>query len=229
LNLGAKIAAGFLLGVIAAVAVLFIPAGTLKFWQAWAYIAVFFLPILTTYLFFLKHDPQMLARRLKSEEQVVEQKLLMRSARLLSIALFMLPGFDFRFGWSRGLLGTQPMWLTWFSLSMAMAGILAALWVMNMNRFAGATIGVEAGQRVISTGPYSIVRHPMYAAGMVLWLFTPLAMASPISLPAFALVIQRRKSPLRAASRLLRLLSAHPLPVDSLRLVKLRQPARELR
>ncbi len=189
MSLGSRVAAVFSLSLIAVVAILFIPAGTLRFWQAWAYIAIFFVPLLSCYLYFLKYDPAMLERRLAGKEQVSEQKRLMLWTRLVSFAILVFPGFDFRFGWSRGLLGPQPLWLTVLAQSLVLAGMLSVIWVMNVNRFAGATIAVETGQQVISSGPYRIVRHPMYAAGTVLWLFTPLALGSYISLPAFALVI----------------------------------------
>jgi protein-S-isoprenylcysteine O-methyltransferase Ste14 len=188
-NLGVRFAVAILFSAIAVAAILFLPAGTLHFWQAWAYFAVFILPIMITYLYFLKTDPRMLESRLKSDEQVSEQRLLMRSARLIAVSILLLPGFDYRFDWSRSRLGPQPLWLTWLSMLMVLAGLCAALWVMNVNRFAGATIGVEADQKVITSGPYRIVRHPMYAAGAVLWLFTPLALSSWISLPAFALIV----------------------------------------
>ncbi|MGA3371078.1 MAG: isoprenylcysteine carboxylmethyltransferase family protein [Terracidiphilus sp.] len=190
LSLGARAFGSFAVVTLVFIAVLFLPAGTFRFWQGWAYLAVLCGPVFCAYVYLWKHDPETLERRLKSEERVSEQKRLMRWARLLSVGIFLLPGFDYRFGWSRGLLGEQPLWLTWLSLALALAGILSALWVLKVNRFAGSTIGVEASQTVISTGPYRIVRHPMYAAGTILWLFTPLALSSWVSLPAFALVIR---------------------------------------
>jgi protein-S-isoprenylcysteine O-methyltransferase Ste14 len=204
MSLGVRAFGAFALVMLLFTAVLFLPAGTFRFWQGWAYLAILCGPVFCAYVYLWKHDPGTLERRLKSEEQVSEQKLLMRWTRLLSFGMFLLPGFDYRFGWSRSLLGEQPLWLTWISLAMALAGILSALWVLKVNRFAGSTIGVEASQVVISTGPYRIVRHPMYAAGTVLWIFTPLALSSWVSLPAFALVIRFCVLRIRSEEKILR-------------------------
>lgn len=189
LSLGLRFAITMLVSTVACGAVVFLPAGTLRFWQAWAYLGVFILPIFITYLYFLKRCPETLEGRLKTDEQVAEQRLLIRCSQAISFAVLVLPGFDHRFGWSRRFFGAQPLWLTLLSLLLALVGISAALWVMQVNRFAGATVGVESGQTVISNGPYRIVRHPMYAAATVLWLFTPLSMNSIVSLPAFTLII----------------------------------------
>lgn len=189
MSLASRMAFVFSLSVIATAAIFFLPAGTLRFWQAWVYIAILFAPLLCAYLFFLRHDPEMLRRRLTAKEQVSEQKQLMRWTRPLSMALLLFPGFDFRFDWSASLLGAQPLWLTVSSQLLVFAAMLSVIWVMNVNRFAGATVAVETGQQVISTGPYRFVRHPMYTAGAVMWLFTPLALGSGLLLPAFALVI----------------------------------------
>ncbi len=167
---------------------LFLPAGSWKFWQGWAQLAAYFIPIALIYLYFYKHDPQVVERRMQSKETVGEQRWLI----LLSIPFFagayLIPGFDFRWGWSNSLLSPVPLWLTLLALAMICASFMALFWVLKVNSFASRTIRVEAGQRVIATGPYRIVRHPMYLACVVLCLSTPLALGSWVAWPLFALL-----------------------------------------
>lgn len=101
----------------------------------------------------------------------------------------MLPGLDYRFGWSRTSLGPVPLWLMLLSQVLVLGCFLLVFWVMRVNSFASRTIQVEAGQKVISTGPYGFIRHPMYSALVGIYLATPLALGSCIALPAFALLI----------------------------------------
>ena len=107
----------------------------------------------------------------------------------LFLVAFLLPGFDFRFGWSRNLLGAAPMWLSLLSTVLVAAAFVFIFWVLKTNSYAGRTIEVVTGQGVISTGPYAWVRHPMYTGCVVLLLFTPLALGSWLALPVFALLV----------------------------------------
>jgi protein-S-isoprenylcysteine O-methyltransferase Ste14 len=189
LSLGARVALGFSLGSIGGAALLFVPAGTLKFWQGWVYLAILLVPSFSCYAYLLRHDRQLLERRMESKEPVSEQKLLMRWVKFLFVAAFALTGLDYRFGWSRGWLGGVPLWLTVLSQALALGGVLSAASVIAVNRFAARTVRVEPGQTVISTGPYRFVRHPLYAGSLVLWFFTPFALGSYISLPVFVLLM----------------------------------------
>jgi len=177
------------LGLLFLFAVLFLPAGTLKFWQGWAFMVVNLAATLCFCLYFYKDDPQLLERRMLRKEKVGAQKIIMLIVKLLSVPVYMLPGFDYRFGWSRSYTGPVPWWLTLLALLLVPACYLLFFWVLKANRFAAAIIQVESGQTVTDTGPYRLVRHPMYSGGVVLWLAAPLALGSFVALPAFALVI----------------------------------------
>ncbi len=170
-------------------ALIFVPAGSLKFWQGWAYLAIFFAPTIASTIYFYRHDPGLIERRMQTQEKEPAQKLIMGVVKPVFLVSMLLPGLDYRFGWSQraGLLrafGLTPqfqLWLTIVSQAMVLAGYLVILWVMKTNSF--------ADQQVISSGPYAIVRHPMYLGGVVLLLFTPLALRSYWALPGFLLII----------------------------------------
>jgi protein-S-isoprenylcysteine O-methyltransferase Ste14 len=163
---------------------LFLPAGSFRFWQAWAYLAIVFLPGLLFFAYFYKRDPQLLERRTQLKETLPEQRRIVAAVYVTWLLVFLLPGFDHRFGWSR-----MPLWLVILSEVLVLSGYLITIWVVTKNRFAGRTIQVELGQQLVSDGPYRVVRHPMYSAICIIWLFTPLALGSYFALPAFALLI----------------------------------------
>jgi hypothetical protein len=123
-----RLAVRILLGMVAIGALLFIPAGGFGFWQGWAYLMIWFVPGLTAFLFFCKHNPELVRRRLEMKEKVREQKLIMGFVYLTYwIAFF---GLDHRFSWSR-----VPLWLTIVSLAVVFGGYVVTLWVMKVNRF----------------------------------------------------------------------------------------------
>lgn len=184
MTLKTKLALRILVAAAAFAAVMFIPAGSLRFWQGWVYLTIWIVPVLVFFLYFYKHDPELVERRLRWREKVREQKILMRLFRVTVVALFLLPGLDHRFGWSH-----LPVWLTILSQAFVLGGWAMVFWVMKVNHFAASTIEVEAGQHVVSTGPYSIVRHPMYLGIGVMFLSSTLALGSYLALPAFGLVI----------------------------------------
>ena len=163
---------------------LFIPAGSLRYWQGWVFMAMLFLPMPVTSAYFMKRDPQLVERRLRTEEKISKQKTIIQWAKLIVFSSLLITGLDYRFGSSR-----VPLWLTILSQVLVFAGYLITLWVMKENSFASRTVQVEEGQKVISTGPYRLVRHPMYFGGVLMLLFTPLALGSWWALPGFLLVI----------------------------------------
>lgn len=184
MSLKARLAVHFSLALVVFTGLVFIPAGSWKFWQGWVVLVIWFMPGLAAGIFFYKRDPELLERRMRAKEKVREQKLLMTCFYVIFFISFVLPGIDHRFGWSR-----PPLWLTLLGQVLLLASYLMTFWVVRVNRFASRTIQVDPGQTVISTGPYRIIRHPMYLGGSVMLLAMPLALGSYWALPAFALLI----------------------------------------
>lgn len=189
MSLELTVAVRMVLMLIAWAGILFLPAGSWRFWQGWAFITAMFLPVLFAFVYFLRHDRPLIERRMRNRETVKEQKLLMGVFVLLAVVSFSLPGFDYRMGWSRRWVGEVPVWLNVLALLMVTGGFLFVFWVLKMNSFAGRTIEVVPGQSVISTGPYAVVRHPMYLGSLLLLLSAPLALGSWVALPVFGLMI----------------------------------------
>ena len=175
--------------VLVAMTMLFISAGTLRFWQAWAFAAVSLVFPAMLFICFHKSDPQLIERRLLKKEKVGGQKLIVRFGMLVSVSCYVLAGLDYRFGWSRTRLAPVPLWLTVLAFALILGGQFFIFWVMDVNRFAARIVQVEAGQTVADTGPYRFVRHPMYAASSAMSFFAPLALSSWIVLPAFVLFV----------------------------------------
>ena len=184
MSLKSKLALRIVIGIVVFGALLFIPAGSLRFWQGWTYLIIWFVFILSAFGYFYKHDPQLVERRLQRKEKVREQKLIIKFGFVTWLIGYLLPGLDHRFGWSH-----LPLWLTILSQVLVLGGCLIMFWVLKANSFAAATIQVESDQKVISSGPYRIVRHPMYLGASVMLLFAPLALGSYFALPVFALFI----------------------------------------
>ncbi|OGD21666.1 MAG: hypothetical protein A2W03_17165 [Candidatus Aminicenantes bacterium RBG_16_63_16] len=177
----------FCLGLI-----FFLPAGTFRYWQAWVYIAVLFLPMLGFVTHFLKKDPELLERRSRTKEKEKSQKRIMRLSLPVFAAAYLLPGFDRRFGWS-----AVPPLLSIIADLIILAGYSLFVLVMRENRYASRVIEVEEGQKVITTGPYSVVRHPMYLSGLIIYSLSPIALGSfwamlPAALMVFIYVARIR-------------------------------------
>jgi protein-S-isoprenylcysteine O-methyltransferase Ste14 len=175
-NLNAR--AWFALAALAVVMglLLFVPAGTLRYWQAWAYLSIFFGAAILTTLFLMRHDPALLERRMSggpTAEKRPAQKIIMFCTSLGFIALLVVPALDHRFTWS-----TVPFYIVLVGDTLVAVGFYLISVVYKENTFTSATIEVAADQRVISTGPYAIVRHPMYASAVLYLIGTPLALGS---------------------------------------------------
>ncbi|HJN94762.1 MAG TPA: isoprenylcysteine carboxylmethyltransferase family protein [Gammaproteobacteria bacterium] len=159
------------------------PAGTFDFWQIYAYFGFILIPMVAGGIYFYINDPAVLERRLKTNEKEDTQKLVMVFMGLAVVASYMIPGFDKRFGWS-----DIPVWLVLLADAVVVVGYLVMLYVMKVNSFAARTIEVEQNQRVIDTGPYALVRHPMYTGAVVMYLATPVALGSWWAFLAVAIV-----------------------------------------
>jgi protein-S-isoprenylcysteine O-methyltransferase Ste14 len=152
---------------------LFLPAGSLNYWQAWIYCAVLFIPVLFVVLYFLKKDPELLERRMRFREKEETQKTIQKLGFIIFFIGFLIPGLDYRYQWSN-----VPVQLVIVSNIIVLSGYLFVFFVLRENSYASRIIEVEKGQKVISTGPYAIVRHPMYLGVLLMLLFTPLALGS---------------------------------------------------
>jgi protein-S-isoprenylcysteine O-methyltransferase Ste14 len=171
-------------GLLMAGALLFVPAGTLRFWQAWAFLAVTFGFLIPVFVYLYRHDRQLLERRLRSQEKLVEQRRAIQWLKPVFFLVLLLPGLDHRLGWS-----SVPPWLSLLCDGFVLGGLLVTLWVFRVNSFASRLIEVEAGQRVVSSGPYALVRHPMYSGSVMAFLAMPLALGSYVVWPAYALLV----------------------------------------
>jgi len=151
----------------------FLPAGTLAYWQAWAWLAVLFIPMAGVLVYLIRKDPALLERRMRTREPEKEQSLLIKLSLLWFALTFLLPGFDRRFGWSN-----VPVAVVIAADVLVFLGYCVFIWVVRENTYASRVVEVEQGQKVISSGPYSIVRHPMYVGVLLMYICTPLALGS---------------------------------------------------
>jgi len=160
-------------------ACLFIPAGTLSYWQAWVFLAVFAVSSQALGIYFLAHDRKLVERRMKIgpvAEQRPVQKIISALFMLGFVGFLVLPAFDHRFGWSP----VAPVLSILANAIIVLSFVLFFL-VMQSNSYAASTIQVEEGQPVVSTGPYAYVRHPMYSGALLLLAAMPLALGSWLS------------------------------------------------
>lgn len=168
----------FLLTVLAFA--LFLSAGTFAFWQAWVYLAVFAICTILITLYLIRYDQRLLASRVQAgpvAETRKSQQVIQSLASLFFIGLFIIPGLDFRYHWS-----TVPPAVSLIADGLVTLGFFFVFLVFRENSFTSAVIEVAQEQRVITSGPYSLVRHPMYAGASLLVLFTPLALGSWVAI-----------------------------------------------
>lgn len=181
----------FLVGCLALA--LFLSAGSLNFWQAWVYLSVFAACTILITLYLIRYDQRLLASRVSAgpiAETQKSQQVIQSVAGLFFIGLFIVPGLDFRFHWSQ-----VPVAISLIADAFVALGFFIVFLVFRENSFTSGTIEVANDQKVIASGPYSMVRHPMYAGAFILLIFTPLALGSwvavPFTLPLILTIIVR--------------------------------------
>ena len=174
----------YLLGVVAVGALLFLPAGTLNYWQGWLLMATLFVPILLVGVFLMAKNPQLLQKRLDAKENTSQQQMVVKLSGLLFVAAFVVAGLNHRHQWL-----VLPDWAVWVAVAVYMGSFLLYVEVLRENTYLSRTIEIQANQKVIDTGLYGIVRHPMYTATTLLFLAMPLVLGSPLSLAIMLLYL----------------------------------------
>ena len=162
--------------VIALAALIFLPAWTLDYWQAWIFLAVFSVSVLAITIYLMKNDPKLLERRINAgptAEKEQSQQIIQFLAQFAFIAMLVVPAFDHRLGWS-----TVPPYVVIAGDILVALGLFFVFLVFKENTYTSAIIEVGADQKIIATGPYALVRHPMYIGALVMLLGVPLALGS---------------------------------------------------
>lgn len=180
----------FLFGVLLVGLLVFLPAGTLSFFNGWLFMGLLFIPMFVAGIVMMLRNPSLLSKRLDAKEKQRDQSLVVRLSGLMFIAGFVVAGLDFRFGW----LGVPKGIVIAASVLFLVAYVLYAE-VLRENTYLSRTVEVQENQKVIDTGLYGIVRHPMYAATLLLFLSMPLVLGSAISFIiflAYPLIIAKR-------------------------------------
>ena len=163
----------YLLGVILVGTILFLPAWSFSYWNAWLFMGILFVPMFIAGIVMLGKNPELLQKRLDAKEKEAEQKSVVASSGLMFLASFIVAGLDWRFGWTN-----MPNWMVWAVTGLFLLSYVLYAEVLRENTYLSRTIEVQENQKVIDTGLYGIVRHPMYMATMILFLTMPLVLGS---------------------------------------------------
>ena len=150
-----------------------VPAGSFDFWQFYVYTGILIIPMTSVLFYFLKKDPQFMERRTRAEEKEKAQKIIQIVFSTVFLFGFIVPGLDKRFGWSE-----IPVYMVLMADIVILLGYLLIFFVFRQNSYASRVVEVDKSHKVISTGLYSIVRHPMYLGVLIMYLPTPLALGS---------------------------------------------------
>lgn len=172
----------FTLGLFIIGLLIFIPAGSLSYINGWIFISILFIPMFIIGIVLIIKDPQLLKSRLDAKEKQKVQSIVIKLSGLMFVIGFVLAGLDFRFKWIN-----IPSWITYVSSVVFLLGYLMYGIVLKENRYLTRTIKVSEGQKVIDTGLYGIVRHPMYTSTLIMFLSMPLVLGSLVSFFVFLL------------------------------------------
>ena len=170
-----------LVGLVLVGLLIFLPAGTLYFFNGWLLVAVLFVPMLIAGVVMAVYSPALLKKRLDAKEKEAEQKSVVAMSGIMFIAAFVVAGLNYRYSWI-----VVPSWVVWGAVALFLLSYLMYAEVLRENAYLSRTIEVQQGQKVIDTGLYAIVRHPMYSATVVLFLSMPLVLGS---LPSFVIML----------------------------------------
>jgi protein-S-isoprenylcysteine O-methyltransferase Ste14 len=165
-------------------AILFIPAGTLAYWEAWVYLGVLLIPFFFVIGYFLRNNPEFLERRMQMRERERAQRRIIGLSWIWFLLAFILPGLDYRWGWS-----DVPVPVVIAADLVVLLGYGLIVLVFRENQYASRTVQIEQGQQVISSGPYARVRHPMYLGTLLMYLASPVALGSYWALIPALLII----------------------------------------
>ena len=182
--------AKFALGVVLIGALIFLPAGTFDYPQAWLLMGILFIPMFIAGLVMMAKNPSLLQSRLNAKEKEREQSLVVKLSGLMFLVGFILAGLSFRFGWLM-----LPHWVSILGAALFLLSYALYAEVLRENTWLSRTIEVQEGQQVVSTGLYGVVRHPMYMATLVLFLSMPLVLGSALAFVVFlaypAIIVKR--------------------------------------
>ena len=174
----------FLSGLLIVGLLLFLPAGTLVWWQAWLLMGILFVPMFIAGLIMMKRSPDLLRKRLDVKERENEQKTVIILSGIMFLAAFIVAGLNFRFGWI-----VLPAWVSWVSAVVFLLAYALYAEVLRENVWLSRTVEVQENQKVVDTGLYGIVRHPMYMTTLFLFLAMPLVLGCVISFVIMLLYI----------------------------------------
>ena len=170
----------FLSGAILIGLLIFLSAGTIAFWKGWLLMAILLIPMFLAGIVMMLKNPELLKKRLHVREQQTEQCLVVKLSGLMFVIGFLLAGLDFRFEWF-----PLPDWVSWGAAVLFLLSYLLYAEVLRENTYLSRTVEVQQGQKVIDTGVYGVVRHPMYSATLILFLSMPLVLGSAVSFVVF--------------------------------------------
>lgn len=170
----------FILGVVVTGILIFLPAGTFHYWNAWLFMGILFIPMFFAGIVMMFKNPALLKKRLNAKERQAEQNLVIKLSGLMFVAGFATAGFNFRFKWVM-----MPDWISWIAAAVFLFSYVLYAEVLRENAYLSRTVEIQQGQRVIDTGLYGIVRHPMYSASVIMFLSMPLALGSILSFAVF--------------------------------------------